>query len=188
MSWHWLGPGRGSPVVGRAAGPPWVASWQASRRASPKPVRYGAPGCPRQSAHPLRLAAATMLSNRSRASPVGHRDQNIVLVYHQVAPLPGLGGAAPAAPPRGPAVSPPSWPSASSLARMSPGAGTVPRRRDQVLEDPRRTHHRSRLRIVERHADHLDAEERRVGVLLRRERGTARQLPRKAAPWDEPDT
>jgi hypothetical protein len=49
-------------------------------------------------------------------------------------------------------------------------------RGDEVLKDARRRDDGGLRGVVERHADHLDPEERRVGVLVRREVGAARQL------------
>ena len=48
------------------------------------------------------------------------------------------------------------------------GRQAVPGGRDQILEDPRRTHDRGGRRVGERHADNLDPEQRRVRIFVGR--------------------
>ena len=52
----------------------------------------------------------------------------------------------------------------------------VPRRDGEVLEDPGRTHDLGILGSGQRHLDHLDPEQRRVGILLRHQARATRQL------------
>ena len=52
----------------------------------------------------------------------------------------------------------------------------VRRRRHQIVEDARRADDRRLLRMRQRHLDHLDAEERRVRILVGRRVDAARQL------------
>ncbi len=54
------------------------------------------------------------------------------------------------------------------------------RRRSEVVEDVRRADDRCLFRMSERNLDHLDAEERRVGILVRRRLGATGELAWRA--------